>query len=248
MSKKEVIKEAKIESVNKNDKLIGIIVIVSMILVLVVLGTYFNMNKHNIEITKTDAIKFKEEYEQYNDKKINDLTDKKHETLDISRNNIIEYANYNKVFSLLENETAVIYFGTPTCPWCRNLVPVLLDAAKEAGIDKIYYLNNEDSRDEKKLDGKKIKVEKEGTKDYYKLIEKLDKFLGEYKGLKDKKIKRLYFPTVVFVKDGKVEDIHIGTIPEKDEEFSSLTDKEKKNLKEILIDKMSNLLTCTGAC
>ena len=32
----------------------------------------------------------------------------------------------------------------------------------------------------------------------------LDDYLPEYKGLNNSKIKRLYFPTVLFVKDGKI--------------------------------------------
>lgn len=246
MAKKEVVKEAKIEDVNKKDKMVGIIIVVLMILTLGVLGTYFELNKRDVKLEKTDAVKFKEEYEEYNDKENNNK--KKYQTIEISKKNIIEYADYKKVFDVLDNETAIIYFGTPTCPWCRTLVPILLDAANEAGIEKIYYLNNEDSRDIKKLEKKKIITEKEGSEDYYKLVSKLDKFLGEYEGLKDKKIKRLYFPTVVFVKEGKVIDIHIGTLDSHEDGFKELTAKEKKELTKTLTDKMSSLITCTGAC
>ena len=246
MAKKEVIKEAKIEDINKKDKMVGIIIVVLMILTLGVLGTYFQLNKRDFKLEKTDAIKFKEEYEEYNAKETDNK--KKYQTLNISRNNVIEYADYKKVFEALDNETAVIYFGFPTCPWCRTLIPSLLDAAENVGIEKIYYLNNKDSRDIKKLEKKKIITEKEGTEDYYKLVSKLDKFLGEYECLKDKNIKRLYFPTVVFVKEGKVTDIHIGTLDSHEDGFKELTDKQKKELNDTLVDKMSSLLTCTGAC
>lgn len=246
MAKKEVVKEAKVEDINKKDKMVGIAIVVLMILTLGILGTYFQLNKRDVKIEKTDAVKFKEEYEEYNGKE-ND-NKKKYQTLNISKKNVIEYADYQKVFDILDNETAIIYFGFPTCPWCRTLVPALLEAAEESGIEKIYYLNNKDSRDIKKLDKKKIITEKEGTEDYYKLVSKLDKFLGEYEELKDKKIKRLYFPTVVFVKDGKVTDIHIGTLDSHEDGFKELTDKEKKELTKTLTDKMANLITCTGAC
>ena len=157
MAKKEVVKEAKIEDVNKKDKMVGIIIVVLMILTLGVLGTYFELNKRDVKLEKTDAVKFKEEYEEYNDKENNNK--KKYQTIEISKKNIIEYADYKKVFDVLDNETAIIYFGTPTCPWCRTLVPILLDAANEAGIEKIYYLNNVDSWDIKKLEKKKIITE-----------------------------------------------------------------------------------------
>ena len=44
-----------------------------------------------------------------------------------------------EIFDILDG-TGIIYFGFPECPWCRNAVPVLLDAAEEVGIEKIYYI------------------------------------------------------------------------------------------------------------
>lgn len=244
--KKEVVKEAQIEEIKKENNKAGITIVSIMVVILSVLGIYFQINKHDVKIEKKDSVKFKEEYEEYNNKE-NDKGNK-YQNLEISKKNVIEYADYDKVFELLEEETAIIYFGFPTCPWCRTLVPILFDAAEEAGVEKIYYLNNKDSRDIKTLENKKIVTTKEGTEDYYKLIDKLSDFLGEYEGLKDKSIKRLYFPTIVFVKDGKIVDIHIGTIDSQEDGYKELTDKEKDELTKTLVKKMNKILTCTGAC
>ena len=40
-----------------------------------------------------------------------------------------------------EGYTGYIYFGYPTCPYCRNTVPVLIDVLKENGIEKVLYCN-----------------------------------------------------------------------------------------------------------
>ena len=46
-------------------------------------------------------------------------------------------------------------------------------------------------------------------------------------------IKRLYFPTVVFIKDGKILNIHIGTLEEQTDPYTPLTEKQKDTLKNI---------------
>ena len=63
------------------------------------------------------------------------------------------------------NSSGVIYFGFPECPWCRNAVSVLLDAASETGIDKIYYMNNRDDRDIQSLKDGKISIEQAGKQE-----------------------------------------------------------------------------------
>lgn len=37
--------------------------------------------------------------------------------------------------------TGYIYFGYPTCPYCRNTVSVLIDELKENGIRRVLYCN-----------------------------------------------------------------------------------------------------------
>ena len=249
--KDEVIKEAKIDGINRDDpkyQIIFKIILSVVVLLLVIVGGvswYLEGNKNDNKAT--DSVKFKTEYEEYNGKK--NFMDKEYLKVSISDKNIVQYSTYDEVFSILEGKSGVIYFGFPTCPWCRNLVPVLLDAAEDAGIDTIYYLNALEERDKKSLDENgEIVVEKEGTKEYYQLVEKLDSVLGEYEGLNDSSIKRLYFPTVVFVKDGKIVGSHIGTLDSQTDPSIPLTDEQHDELKEILVDNMTNLITCDGAC
>ena len=87
--------------------------------------------------------------------------------MEIDENNPFVYIEVDEVIEKLKKGTSVIYFGFPECPWCRNLVPVLVDAANELGVDKIYYYNAVKIRDTKELDenGNIITTNK-GIKEY----------------------------------------------------------------------------------
>ncbi|MDD2505007.1 MAG: hypothetical protein PHF21_01900 [Bacilli bacterium] len=150
-------------------------------------------------VITNDSLNFKQEYEQ-----LNSDTDK-YLNVEIPSYVPIEYVDYDKIFEILDNGTGIIYFGFPECPWCRNLTPVLASSAIDYGIDTIYYFNKHEDRNSLSLNKKgKIVTDKKGTKEYNKLIDLLKEVLPVYRGLNDDSIKRLYFPTVLFVKEGKV--------------------------------------------
>lgn len=196
---------------------------------------------------ETDAIRFKEEYEALNDKKDSN----EYINVDIDKENPIVYADAEEVIDLIKNDTAVIYFGFPECPWCRNAIPVLLDAAKELGIEKIYYYNALSIRDKKSLDENgDIVVEDEGTKEYEELVELLYDYLTIYDGLNDNTIKRLYFPTVLFVKDGEVIGLHISTVETQENPYNELTKEQYEELKTIYYDYLNKTfeIFCDEAC
>lgn len=196
-----------------------------------------------------DNIKFKNEYESLNGKL--NSNDKEYVKVELDADNPYVYATYDEVMDILKNKTGVIYFGFPECPWCRNMVPVLADAAKELGIKNIYYFNALDMRDIKSLDDNgNIVTEKEGTKEYYELIETLGDSIGSYEGLNDDSIKRLYFPTVVFVKDGKILNAHIGTLDSQEDPYVVLNKNQKNELKNIYIDNINKVydILCDEAC
>ena len=190
---------------------------------------------------ETMSIRFKKEYESLNGKKSE--SGKKYLDVTIRNSNKVVYASYSKIFEVL-NASGVIYFGFPECPWCRNAVPVLLEAANEIGIDKIYYLNNKDDRDTKVLKNNKIVTEKEGSSNYNKLIKKLGDNASIYESLNDDSIKRLYFPTVVVVKDGKIVDYIMGTVESQQNPYKALNSSQKKELKNKYIKAMRKVLAC----
>ena len=194
-----------------------------------------------------DEKHFKTEYESLNNKK-ND-NKKTYPTVTIPKNNNVKYASFDEVMDFLDSGTGILYLGFPECPWCRNAVPVLIDRALENEVENIYYFNALSIRDIKELKDGKIVTTKKGTKEYYKLVDKLKDNLGAYEGLNDDSIKRIYFPTVVFVMGGKVVGTHIGTVDSQDNPYKPLTKKQKKELETIYdknIDKIYGI--CDESC
>lgn len=192
------------------------------------------------EKTLTDEEKFEQEYEKLNGK-TND-SDVEYKTIDIPTKNKVEYINAKEVIEILEGKTGVIYFGFPECPWCRNALPVLMEAVKESNIDKIYYYNALSIRDKKHLDDDgKIVVDEKGTKDYQRILELLGDKADVYDGLEDESIKRLYFPTVVFVREGKVISLHTSTVESQTDSSKELTKKQTKELKQIYLDGINEV-------
>ena len=123
--------------------------------------------------------------------------------------------------------------------------------------DKVYYVDILDIRDTYKFSGS-IEPEqtKKGTDAYYEILEFLDDYLEEFYvkddagNMYDTGVKRLYAPTVVGVKDGKVVGIHVATVESQTNPYEVLTDKQKDELKSIYkkmiedVNKKENS-TCT---
>ena len=187
------------------------------------------------------ATRFKLEYEALNGQKAENGST--YMDVNISNDNKIVYADYDQIFDVLDG-TGVIYFGFPECPWCRNAAPVLLEAAEETAIEQIYYLNNNDDRDIKILKDGKVITEKEGTFNYNKLLEKLGDKAAVYEGLEDESIKRLYYPTAVFVKEGQIVDYIEGTVESQKDPYKPLTEEQRQELKDKYKKAINNLLTC----
>lgn len=218
-----------------------------LIIVMIIKGR--DLIKTN-KISNNDSIKFKEEYESLNGKYDN-VRERKYLDVNISSDNPVKYATFTEISDLIDHGTGVIYFGFPECPWCRNAVPVLLEAAETTGVDTIYYFNALDIRDEKFLDANgEIVTTKEGTKEYKQLLKKLDKYLSVYSGLNDDSIKRLYFPTVFFIKEGVVIGNHIGTVDSHTDSKVKLNSEQKLELKNIYEDFMMKVLdsSCDKEC
>ncbi len=198
-------------------------------------------------VQKTDAQRFKEEYESLNGKE--NASGRDYVNIEIPADNPMVYADVDKILEVLKGE-GVIYFGFDECPWCRNALPVLIETAKEKKMDKIYYYNIKDVRDVLKLeeDGT-ITTVKEKSEDYQKIYDAMKDSLSVYEGLNDDSIKRLYAPTVVFVKYGKVVSTHISTVDSQTDPSVPMTDSQKQELKEIYAKGMDEVQKiCDDKC
>lgn len=237
------------------------IILVPILCVLLIGLSYMRIN-NDLKDTTEDSIKFKEEYEKFNNKKIDD--EKSYLSVNIDIKNNIKYSTFDEIIDVIKNKTGVIYLGFPECPWCRNVVPVLLEASKKTNTKDIYYLNIKNERDAYEvIDGKlsykldENKKEIKGSKGYLKLLETLDEYLDDYKIESDGEIyetgeKRIYAPTVIFVRDGEILNLHVSTVPSQKNPYKKLTDEEYNELLKIFEESMQSIKkgTCStdSAC
>lgn len=232
----------------KDNKLFMIIVTVLAAIVLVL-----NIQKVISNNSQTDGIKFKEEYEKLNGKK-NDQG-KKYREITIDSKNKMVYKTTEEVLELIDKKKSfVLYFGFDTCPWCRSVVPTLASISKELN-QEVYYIDVKDIRDTFELDDdNKPKLVKKGSKDYSKLLEKLEPVLEDYT-LTDSdnneiKVgeKRIYAPSIVSVIDGKAKELTTGISDKQTDGYMKLTkemEKETYNkIKKVLKQVSDKSNTC----
>lgn len=203
----------------------------------------------------SDAIKFKNEYESLNGKK--GYGDNINPEVKIDKKNAVKYADADEIIDVLDNGTGIIYLGYPECPWCRNAVPVLLEAASELNVKDVHYMNLKDERDtiEVMEDGT-LKTTKEGTEGYKKLLKRLDAVLDEYvlEDLNGNEVKtgekRIYVPLVLFVREGKIVGVHSDTVSSQTNPYVALTTDQKNELLDIYIDLIHKVLNdvCDSSC
>ncbi len=212
MSKKE-------EETNRNFKRGLVIFILGVILLVLFIWSTGAFSKNS------DATKFYSEYGSVSD---------------IKENNLYKYASKEQVLNILDHDTGVIYFGYSTCTWCKSMVSVLNDAAREAKVKEINYYDIKNDRDELVLnENNEIITEKQGTAFYRELLKELDDVLSPYllKDSEGKEVdteeKRIYVPLVVFVKEGEAVFAHQNTIESQDDPMKKLTKKEEEELKAI---------------
>lgn len=209
------------------------IVFVAAIMLLIITGCSYEK-----EVKVSDASKFKTEYESINGEMVAG-TDYKVRKLSIPDDNPFVYADANDIITMMDNnETFVVYFGFAECPWCRSVLPVLLEVAEDLKIEKIYYVDVKDIRDVLDVDdnGDIITV-KEGSEGYIGLLNRLGNVLDNYTlEYNDEEInafeKRIYAPNVVSIVNGEAKELETGISDIQNEEgdpFMELNEEMKKD-------------------
>lgn len=205
-----------------------------------------------------DSLKFKEEYEGFNGEK-NDYFE--YRDLSITEKNPIIYSSAEEIVQKIENnETFIVYFGDPECPWCRSVIEQAINSANENGISKIYYVriwngfHNETLRDVYELDKESPVLKVKGTISYYKLLKYFDKFLQDYTLTnKDNKTiqvneKRIFAPSFIYVKDGNPLQLVDGISKKQESYNSTLTEEILSEEKEIFDKFYQNTKACSNNC
>lgn len=207
----------------------SIFVLIALVILLIIIGCNFEESEK-----LTDSQRFKEEYESINGNVI-DGTNYKVRSISISDDNPIVYAEANDIISMMDNnETFVVYFGFSTCPWCRSVLPILLDVAHDLKIKKIYYVDVKEIRDVLTVseDGNII-TKKEGSEGYIGLLNRLGGVLDDYTlEFNGKKIKtgekRIYAPNVVSVVNGEAKEIETGIVDTLVDPYMEITEEIRK--------------------
>ena len=193
-------------------------------------------------VIDSKAIEFKDEYMNLNG--VDNGNGKTYRSIVIPDDNPFEKVSEDEIVSKMDaNESFIVYFGFAKCPWCRSVLESLIKSAKENEINKIYYVDVLGIRDTYELDEKNSLVKtKEGTEGYYKLLERLNNVLSDYKSLtytKKKKVvevpikeKRIYAPNIVVVKNGKALAMETGILDEQTDGYQELSDEMLCKMKE----------------
>ncbi len=138
----------------------------------------------------------------------------------VPEENKFHYATYEEVINVLTKGTGIVFLGFPSCKWCQAYVPVLNEVAVESGINKVYYYN--------------IKEIRENNTDEYKNIVKI---VSDYLSDDENGNKRIYVPDAYFVKGGIIKgnnnDMSTITSAIKVEEY--FTEEKRKELKQELV-------------
>ncbi len=207
------------------------LVVLAVILLVIITGCTYEKESDTV---KSDALKFKEEYEMINDQEVTG-SDKRYRTLDIPEENPFIYADADNILTMMDNgETFVVYFGFAECPWCRSVLPSLIDVSMDLKIDKIYYVDVADIRDKLEVsqDGK-VSVTKEGSEGYIALLKRFDSVLDDYiltyEGEEiDTGEKRIYAPSVISVVNGEAKELETGISEEQEDAYMDLTDEMRR--------------------
>ena len=151
----------------------------------------------------------------------------------IPEDNLFEPINEEDALQLLESGTGVLIFEFPECPWCRNMMPVVNEAAIEMALSKLYTFNIREERDQIILGDDGLVVVNEGTEFYRKVLEILGENASIYDGLNDASIRRIYAPTVFVIENGTVISSHVSTVDSQTDPLTPLTDAQHQELLDI---------------
>lgn len=154
-----------------------------------------------------------------------------------TKDNVFTYRTIEEINKILKNSTGLVFLGFPECPWCRGYVPIINEVAKKEGLEKIYYFNIYEDR-------------KNNTEEYQEMVKLLKGFLR----YDDEVNERIYAPSLIAVKNGKIlefDDTRYWDNKKYDssEEFWQSADlKPMKEKITKMINEVNEKSACTADC
>lgn len=212
--------------------LVAIILIVVVIIGYIYINTIIEDNEVEEVVLSNDIEEFISEYESYNGEQINDNDILE---VDLNEDAIVYITSAEDIIDIMLEEDALIYFGFSTCPWCRNMIDVLLDAAENKD-QAIYYVDIKSIRNIYSVEEGLIVESTVGEDAYYDILEIFGDYLSDYIVYDEDGVEyntnttRLYGPTLITVKEGELLDIYVGTHEEVTDPYTALTDEQYDEL------------------
>jgi len=149
-----------------------------------------------------DSISFKNEYEKLNSN--SDYVD-----VNIKSDNPFVYISDSDLVEKIENkEDLIVLFGYNKSNDTRFILDSMIDACNKLKIDKVYYLDILDIRNELEVnENGEVITKKEGSKAYTKLLELLEGHIEEYIVNGRNVGTRIYAPNILMIKNKNINDI-----------------------------------------
>ena len=117
----------------------------------------------------------------------------------------------------------LIYYGNDHCPWCTEVVPVLNEIAKEKEV-LVYYVDTSKPSNY--------------SEDLY---DRLVELFGDMLETDEMGERTFFVPDVALIQDQTVVMNHIATVDTHDPYEKPMTGKERKQLKEIYAEMISQM-------
>ena len=105
----------------------------------------------------------------------------------VGRENVFAYRSPGEIINILKHGTGVVFLGFKECPWCQAYSVYLNEAARETGINIIFYF---DIRDERQ----------NNSDNYLEMVS----ILSESLQYDDEGRKRIFVPDVTIINNGEI--------------------------------------------
>jgi thiol-disulfide isomerase/thioredoxin len=223
----------------QTNKVISTVVVLCLLVAGLLLIGYFSQVGNDADIVETvemtDGQRFKHEHEALNDV-VDEDGERVYREMEINENNRIVYLSYDAFVDFMENGTGVLFFGRPGCPWCRRLIPTLLDFADEQNINIFYYYAIEQDREE-------------NNERYQHILALFDAYLPVDTSTQtegdpdfDPNLKRVVLPQLFFVKNGEV------VVSELMFNHEYLQNDDEESVRQLLLDNLNSIRTPEDIC
>jgi len=123
-----------------------------------------------------------------------------------------------------EGKTTIVYIGRDNCEWCLDLIPVLDEIIREKDM-KVWYLD----------------ILKQ-SEDDLKHIDEVAELCREFVEIDSEGKPILRAPSVLYIQEGKLIDLHEGTVNTHDATEREMTQKELERLRYNLRKEFDSLL------